>query len=147
MSPAFEPYNPPLLAPLKQPATEEQTVDYNTKKAEWDIKKAAYNKVIPTWNEKQARTCMAVRSKCRYNNYQKIKDFKRVFSMLDILRAGREAGSRKLMELTTRFYSLHLAKYESISDFSGQLSQINNELQDLHPTTAFSQIQLVLRFL
>jgi hypothetical protein len=39
--------------------------------------------------------------------------------MLDVLRASREKGSGKLMELTTRFYALHLADYKSIADFSG----------------------------
>ncbi|KAE9372962.1 hypothetical protein N431DRAFT_439909 [Stipitochalara longipes BDJ] len=56
-------------------------------------------------------------------------------------------GSGKLMELTTRFYALYLADCKSIADFSGQLSQTNHELLDLHPSTAFSEVQLALRFL
>jgi hypothetical protein len=83
---------------------------------------------------------MAIRSKCGYNNYQKVKSKTRVYQMLDVLRAGREKGSGKLMELTTRFYALHLADCKSVADFSGQLSQINHELQDLHPSTAFSEV-------
>ena len=39
--------------------------------------------------------------------------------MLDVLWAGREKGSRKLIELTTRFYALHLADCKSVADFSG----------------------------
>jgi hypothetical protein len=70
-----------------------------------------------------------------------------VYEMIDVLRAGREMGSGKLMELTTRFYGLHLSDCESVADFSGQLSQINHTLRDLHPDTAFSEVQLILRFL
>jgi hypothetical protein len=117
------------------------------RKAEWLPIKGTYDKALIIWTEKQMRACMAVRSKCEYNNYQKIKDKKRVYQMLDILRARRETGSGKLMKLTTRFYALHLADCKSISDFSSQLSQINHELQDLHPSTAFSEVQLILRFL
>jgi hypothetical protein len=39
--------------------------------------------------------------------------------MLNILWASREKGSRKLMELTTRFYALYLVDYKSIANFSG----------------------------
>ena len=39
--------------------------------------------------------------------------------MLNILRAGREKGSGKLIELMTRFYALYLADCKSIADFSG----------------------------
>jgi hypothetical protein len=67
--------------------------------------------------------------------------------MIDLLRAGRKTGARKLIELTTRFYVSNLSDCESITDFSGQLSQINHELEDLYPSTAFSEVQLVLRFL
>jgi hypothetical protein len=142
-----EPYCPyPPVEPLTE-APQAQHTAYTAKRAEWILEKALYDKKIAIWSEKQARACMAVRSKCEYNNYQKIKSKDRVFQMLDVLRAGRETGSGKLMELTGRFYALHLADYKSISDFSGQLSQINHELQDLHPSTAFSEIQLVLRFL
>jgi hypothetical protein len=62
---------------------------------------------------------MAIRSKCGYNNYQKVKSKTRVYQMLDVLRASREKGSGKLMELTTRFYALYLADCKSVADFSG----------------------------
>jgi hypothetical protein len=41
--------------------------------------------------------------------------------MIDKLYSGREMGSRRLIKLTTRFYALYLADYESVADFSGQL--------------------------
>jgi hypothetical protein len=78
---------------------------------------------------------------------QKIKEMKKAWQMVDKLRAGREMGSGRLMELTTCFYGLHLADCESIADFSGQLLKVNHGLYDLHPETAFSETQLVLRFL
>ena len=92
------------------------------------------------WTEKQSRVCMAVRSKCEFLNFSKVKEKTGVYQMLDMLKAGRETGSRKLMELTTRFYSLYLADYTSIADFSAQLLQMNQEFQDLHPSTAFSNV-------
>ena len=109
--------------------------------------KASYDKRLTTWTEKQSRVCMAVRSKCEYLNFSKVKERTRVYQMLDILKAGRETGSGKLMELITRFYSLYLADCTSVADFSAQLLRINQELQDLHPSTAFSNVQLILRFL
>ena len=133
------------VAPADQASREYQV--WQAKAAEWELMRDAYNKQVIVWNERQGRACMAIRSKCGYLNYQKIKNTTRVYQMVDILRAGREMGSGKLMELTTRFYALHLADCKSVADFSGQLSQINHELQDLHPSTAFSEVQLVLRFL
>jgi hypothetical protein len=59
--------------------------------------------------------------------------------MIEKLKSGREMGSGRLIELTTRFYALHLADCESVADFSGQLQQINHGLTDLHPSTAFSE--------
>jgi hypothetical protein len=62
---------------------------------------------------------MAIQSKCGFNNFKKVKHLTRVYKMVNILCAGREMGSRKLIELTTRFYGLHFLDYESIADFSG----------------------------
>lgn len=128
-------------------ATQTHQAEHMAAQALWLLRKEEYDKAMVTWNERQARACMAIRSKCGFNNYQKVKPKIRVYHMIDVLRAGREMGSGKLMELTTRFYALHLADCESIADFSGQLSQINHQLQDLHPSTAFSEVQLILRFL
>jgi hypothetical protein len=144
---AKEPYCPPPPADLLDGATEAQRAAHLARHADYALLKAEYNRALPIWTEKQGRACMAIRSKCEYNNYQKVKSKTRVYRMLDVLRAGREKGSGKLMELMTRFYALHLGDCKSIADFSGQLSQINHELQDLHPSTAFSEVQLVLRFL
>jgi hypothetical protein len=90
---------------------------------------------------------MAIRSKCAFNNVKKIDGMTRAYQMVDKLKSGREMGSGRLIELTTRFYALHLTDCESVADFSGQLQQINHGLTDLHPSTAFSETQLVLRFL
>jgi hypothetical protein len=152
MQQSKEPYCPsPPAEFLDDNLTEVQRTAQRTaqlaRHADYALAKAEYNRTLPVWTEKQGRACMAIRSKCGYNNYQKVKSKTRVYQMLDVLRAGREKGSGKLMELTTRFYALHLADCKSVADFSGQLSQINHELQDLHPSTAFSEVQLVLRFL
>jgi hypothetical protein len=136
-APPIEPHNP----------TPEQRAQYAALQAEYLPMKASYDKRLATWIEKQSRVCMAVRSKCEYLNFSKVKERTRVYQMLDILKAGRETGSGKLMELTTRFYSLYLADCTSVADFSAQLLRINQELQDLHPSTAFSNVQLILRFL
>jgi len=61
---------------------------------------------------------MAIRSKCGFNNFKKVKYLTRVYKMVDILYAGYEIGSRKLMKLTTRFYSLYFSDCKSIADFS-----------------------------
>jgi len=45
----------------------------------------------------------------------------KAYEMIEKLKAGREMGSSRLIELTTKFYTLHLADYESVADFSGQL--------------------------
>ena len=142
-----EPYCPLIPGELPPDATEAQRSAHAARQADYLLVRKEYDRTFPSWCEKQSRACMAIRSKCEFNNYQKIKPYTRVYQILDILRAGREMGSGKLMELTTRFYTLHLADCKGIADFSGQLSQINHELQDLHPSTAFSEVQLVLRFL
>jgi gag-polypeptide of LTR copia-type len=147
MQQSKEPYCPSPPVNLLENGTEAQQTAQLARHADYTLAKAEYNRTFPIWAEKQGRACMAIRSKCEYNNYQKVKSKTRVYQMLDVLRAGREKGSGKLMELTTRFYALHLADCKSIADFSGQLLQINHELQDLHPSTAFSEVQLVLRFL
>jgi hypothetical protein len=90
---------------------------------------------------------MAIRSKCGFNNVKKIGDMTRAYKIIEKLKAGHEMGSGRLIELTTKFYALHLADYESVADFSGQLQQINHGLTNLHLSTAFSETQLVLRFL
>jgi hypothetical protein len=60
--------------------------------------------------------------------------------MVNKLRAGREMGSRRLIELTTCFYRLYLIDYKSILDFLGQLLKVNHGLYNLYPKTAFSKI-------
>jgi hypothetical protein len=99
------------------------------------------------WEEKSIRACMAIRSKCAFNNVKKTDGMTRAYQMIEKLKSGREMGSGRLIELTTRFYALHLADCESVADFSGQLQQINYGLTDLHPSTAFSETQLVLWFI
>lgn len=103
MQQAKEPYCPPPPADLLDSATEAQRAAHLARHADYTLLKAEYNKALPIWTEKQGRACMAIRSKCEYNNYQKVKSKTRVYQMLDVLRAGREKGSGKLMELTTRF--------------------------------------------
>jgi hypothetical protein len=125
----------------------QDTADYNILQAAYLVDVKAYDKHLAIWLEKSHRVYMAIQSKCAYNNIQKIKEMKRAWQMVDKLRAGHEMGSGRLIELTTCFYRLHLADYESISDFSGQLLKVNHGLYDLHPKTAFSKTQLVLRFL
>jgi hypothetical protein len=83
---------------------------------------------------------MVIRSKYRYNNYQKIKTLNRIYKILDILRKRRSTSTGKLIELTTKFYAFILADYKSIADFSSQLSQINNKLQDLHSSIIFMPV-------
>ena len=73
------------------------------------------------WEEKSIRAYMAIRSKCGFNNIKKISDMIRAYEMIKKLKAGREMGSGRLIELTTKFYALHLADCESVADFSGQL--------------------------
>ena len=73
------------------------------------------------WEEKSIRAYMAIRSKCGCKNVEKISDMTRVYEMIEKLKAGREMGSSRLIELTTKFYTLHLADCESVADFSGQL--------------------------
>jgi hypothetical protein len=67
--------------------------------------------------------------------------------MLTVLRAGRTAGAGRLIDLTTRFYAVTLSDCKDVTELSGTLSKINNELRDLHSTAAFQTVQLVLRFL
>jgi hypothetical protein len=66
--------------------------------------------------------------------------------MLDMLRKGRSTGSRKLIELTTKFYAFILADYQNITDFSSQLSQINNKLQDLYSSIIFTPVYFIFYF-
>jgi hypothetical protein len=114
---------------------------------DWPVVKEAYNKELAVWEEKSIRACMAIRSKVGFNNLKKIGEMTRAYEMVKKLKAGREMGSGRLIELTTKFYALHLADCESMADFSGQLQQINYSLTDLHPSTVFSETQLVLRLL
>ena len=73
------------------------------------------------WEEKSICAYIAIRSKCGFNNMKKISDMTRAYEMIEKLKAGREMGSGRLIELTTKFYALHLADCESVADFSGQL--------------------------
>ncbi|PMD14998.1 hypothetical protein NA56DRAFT_710211 [Hyaloscypha hepaticicola] len=88
--------------------------------------KQAYDHETAVWNEKQARGCMAIRNRCGYNEYIKVQDKTRVYEMLTVLRP---------------------AERRDVTELSGTLSKINNELRDLHSTAAFQTVQLVLRFL
>jgi hypothetical protein len=92
--------------------------EYNTRITDYNMIKAAYNKVVPGWEEKQNKSCIIIRSKYGYNNYQKIKALDWVYKILDILRSGRSTSTRKLIELTTKFYVFILADYKNITDFS-----------------------------
>jgi hypothetical protein len=141
--PSLEPA-PPALA---SSATAAQQAAYTTAQTNWQTKKVEYDRTLANWNERSRRAYMAIRSKCAFNNFKKVEHLTRVYEMIDVLRAGCEMGSEKLMELTTRFYGLHCSDCENIADFSGQLSQINHTLRDFHPDTAFSEVQLILRFL
>jgi hypothetical protein len=80
--------------------------------------KEVYNKTIPGWEKKQKRAYIAIRFKYKYNNYQKIKTLNKVYKILDIFCKGRSTSTRKLIELTTKFYALILVDYKSIADFS-----------------------------
>jgi hypothetical protein len=65
---------------------------------------------------------MAIQSKYSFNNFKKVKYLIRVYKMVNVLYTSREIGSRKLIELTIRFYGLYFSDYKSIADFSNQLS-------------------------
>jgi hypothetical protein len=84
--------------------------------------KEVYNKTIPGWEKKQEQAYIIIRSKYRYNNYQKIKTLNKVYKILDILRKRRSISTGKLIELTTKFYTFIFADYKNITDFSSQLS-------------------------
>jgi hypothetical protein len=45
----------------------------------------------------------------------------KVYEMIKKLKAGREMGFNRLIELIIKFYTLYLVDYKSITDFSGQL--------------------------
>jgi hypothetical protein len=147
MQQSNEPNLPLPLTMLDVSATIDEQMAYTVAQALWVSQKMAYDKAMVNWNDRQSWVCMAIHSKCGYNNYQKVKLKTRAFQMIEILHAGWETGTGKLMELTTHFYALNLMDCEGIADFSGQLSQINYELYALHPSTAFSEVQLILCFL
>jgi len=147
IKPICEPLCPAPIFDLADGASEASVDNHQQAVARYAELKNAYDRAIQAWEEKQGKACMAIRSKCGYNNFQKIKAEKRAYKMLAILRSGRSTGAGKLIELTTRFYGLTLADCKSVADFSGSLSQINNELQNLHQSTAFTTVQLTLRFL
>jgi hypothetical protein len=67
--------------------------------------------------------------------------------MIDTLRAGKSSGAGKLIDLTSRFYTVNLSDCKDVTELSNTLVQINNELKDLHSTAAFTTVQLVLCFL
>jgi hypothetical protein len=147
MKASEEPVKPPLpVRPADDAAPVEKTA-YKAASEAYPDRLLKYKEKLALWDEKSIRACMAIRSKCGFNNVKKIESMKRAYQMIEKLHSGREMGSGRLIELTTRFYALHLADCESVADFSGQLQQINYSLKDLHPTTAFSDTQLVLRFL
>lgn len=106
-----------------------------------------YERDLALWSEKQARGCMAIRNRCGYNEYKKVHDKTRVYDMLDTLKTGRTGGAGRLIDLTTKFYAVTLAECKDVTELSATLSKINNELQELHASAAFSTVQLVLRFL
>jgi len=65
--------------------------------------------------------CIAIQSKVGFNNLKKINKIIRAYKMVEKLKAGREIGSGRLIELTIKFYTLYFTDYKSIADFSGQL--------------------------
>jgi hypothetical protein len=75
-------------------------------------------RLSPGRKKKQKRVCIIIRSKYRYNNYQKIKTLNRVYKMLDILCRGCFISAGKFIKLTTKFYTFILVDYKSITDFS-----------------------------
>jgi hypothetical protein len=104
--------------------------------------------VTTSWGEKQSRGCMAIRSRCGYNPYNAVKDLKTVYEMIEALRKlTKTSGTGALIDLTSRFYAKNLSDCKNVTEFSSTLSQVNNELKDLHPEAAFTEVQLVLRFL
>jgi hypothetical protein len=147
MKRVYEPLQPQLPVQPSEGASSADTRAYKAAYEAYPGLTAIYKKVLTVWEEKSIRACMAIRSKCGFNNVKKIGDMTRAYEMIEKLKAGREMGSSRLIELTTKFYALHLADCESVADFSSQLQQINHGLTDLHPSTAFSETQLVLRFL
>jgi hypothetical protein len=147
MKASLEPPCPSLpVEPAGNAAPVERTA-YQAAREAYPDRLLKYKEKLALWDEKSIRACMAIRSKCGFNNVKKIENMMRAYQMIDKLHSGREMGSGRLIELTTRFYALHLADCDSVADFSGQLQQINYGLKDLHPSTAFSDTQLVLRFL
>jgi hypothetical protein len=147
MKRAREPIQPTQPVQPSENADRSLHAAYKAAFNDWPAVKEAYLKELAVWDEKSIRACMAIRSKVGFNNLKKIGEMTRAYEMVEKLKAGREMGSGRLIELTTKFYALHLADCDSIADFSGQLQQINHSLTDLHPSTAFSETQLVLRFL
>jgi hypothetical protein len=146
MQQSFEPHL--ITEPkLKDDPTTAERAAFQKKYDDWLPLKAAYDKQMLVWEEQQRRGCSAIKNRCGYNNWKKVETLNRVYQMLDTLRLGRSTGAGKLIDLTTRFYALTLAECKNISDFSNQLSQINNELKDLHESVAFTSVQLILRFL
>lgn len=147
MKPACEPSEPHLLVQPPEGASAAALTAYKTAFDAYPGRVTVWKKEMLVWEEKSIRACMAIRSKCAFNNVKKTDGMTRAYQMIEKLKSGREMGSGRLIELTTRFYALHLADCESVADFSGQLQQINHGLTDLHPSTAFSETQLVLRFI
>jgi hypothetical protein len=43
--------------------------EHNTKIIDYNMIKAAYDKVVPRWEKKQSKACITIRSKYGYNNY------------------------------------------------------------------------------
>ena len=64
---------------------------------------------------------MAIRSKYGFNNIKKINNMTKVYEMIEKLKAGREIGFSRLIELIIKFYTLHFVDYESMTDFFSQL--------------------------
>ena len=73
------------------------------------------------WKEKSIRTYIIIRSKYGFNNIKKISDMTKVYEMIKKLKAGREIGFSRLIELIIKFYTLHFVDYKSMTDFFSQL--------------------------
>jgi hypothetical protein len=52
---------------------------------------------------------------------KKIDNMTKVYQIVDKLKSGREISFKRLIKLTTRFYTFYFTDYESIADFFNQL--------------------------
>jgi hypothetical protein len=137
----------PMLSDMV-PNIDEAAQQRNAKaQEEYEQLQKVYAAALPRWEDRQARACMAIRTNCGYNNYERVKDIKRVYIMLEKLSASRAGGTGKLIDLYNQFYGTHLSDCKSVAEFAAKLQRINNELRGMHESAPFTVPQLNLRFL